>query len=743
MEEKPKKRKLLKWIIILIVLIIGGYIAYFFLSDYNRRNPFTAIPDNAIYIIESNNLTQGWNKINSSKIWQNLLANKKFKEINGFAKGLDSLIKDNKKLDYIFSDRKLLISAHMISNRDYDFLFIIDLKRASKVSFLTDYIKSITSYFGFAYSERIFGNNKILQLQKLTSRETLYITFIDNLMVCSYTSMLVDKSIMQKDKNYWNDNAYFKRAIDGIDNNSLFNLYINFSQLNNFINCFSTSNNDLVKSLSQTLILGAFNVKLEDLSINLSGGIAINDTIPSYFKALSEIKGGKQYSSSIVSNKSALYISLCFKNFKDFYEKLLTTFNTTDTSRSQNYNLSVKKVEKILKVNLEDDFFSWIGNEIAFIKLQPSANAREEDALAIFHTNDIEKAKSGLGHIMKQTKRRTLGLLKFDETEYKGYYIHYFNFSGLLKLFFGKLFSSIERPYFTYINNFVVFSNTPSSIMDLIDDYEVGNVLEKDESYLNFRKLFEPELNVFSYVQMSKIYSHLYYYSLPAKKQSIKDNKDVILSFTKIGLSLISKEKTFKTNLIVSFNESAAGDKELEDIEKAAEDLYLNEIMDSSKYEIVIEDKYYSNDGTVKIYFPDSKILQLEGRVENGKLSGIWRRYYESGKPESSVNYEDGIPSGVAVFYYNNPKQSTMVELNFKEGKIDGIAREYYENGSRKATVEYEEGQANGKANFYYDSGMLKIEGQYKNGVKQGKWKHYAETGEPYSKEKWKKGVKK
>jgi len=738
-------RKILKvflWILIPLLLIVGGIAAYFYFGDSGKRNALSVIPEDAIYIIETSNLTEGWTTLSDSKMWKHLLSNPKFDDINSSALTLDSLIKGNKTLDMLFSDRQLVISAHMTTFNDYDFIFAVDLKKASKISFLKNYIKDIVGYYAYEMGTRNFDGKEIIELKDIATKDMLSLCFIDNILVCSYSPVLIEKSIKQKNADFWTKNPKVRFVSTEIKGNKLFNFYFNYGQLEQFLRCYLSTPSPLIKSLSSSLNFSAFNVTFDNEKIQWDGYTSINDSIPSYFKALSDVSPGKWMAHEIISDKAAIYISMSFNKSGDFFDKLSDVFKSEDTTKTQDYEKTIKKVEKFLKVNLQEDFFGWIGNEIAFVKLMPSANARETDALAIIHTSDIDQAKTSMEKITKHVRKRTLGLLKFDDTDYKNYTIKYLEYGWFLKLLFGKLFSSFDKPYYIYMEDYVVFSNSPSCLMDFIDDYTVGKTLSHNKAFMDFIDNFDSKSNISAFVQMPKIYSHLYYYSKSDKRQGIRDNKDLILSFTRVGLQFTSEDGMFKTKLYADFDEEAGFDSELENIESAAEEIYFYEI-DSGNFKVAPDKKQLAKDGGVKIYYEDSTTIKAEGRVVKGKIEGLWRSYYEDGQIQSAVTYKDGLADGVALFYYDNEKQTTRVELTFTEDKVTGIYREFYENGSRKAMLNFKDGVPDGEAEFYYDSGVIKISGLYKDGVKEGKWKHYTETGEIISKDKWKKGEQK
>ncbi|MFH0866304.1 MAG: DUF3352 domain-containing protein [Bacteroidota bacterium] len=744
------RKKIVLSFLLLILLAIGAFVIYIVYSEAGKRNPFTAVPDDAIYIIETTDLTDGWATISDSKMWKHMRNNRHFEDISESAATLDSLIKGDATMDMLFSNRQMLVSAHMISGNDYDFLFVVNMKSAAKISFIKDYISSLVESFGYTMSKRTYSGQEIIELTDIETQEILYITLTDNLFVGSYSPILVEKSIKQKDKENWTKNTNFQLVASKISSSKLFNFYLNYSKLQEYMSCYLSEESDIVNSLGLSLNFSAFNVNFEDERLSFSGYTSMADSVSSYLKALSDISPGKADGYKVVSNTAALYLSMCFDDFNDFYKKLTTEFANEKGDEYENYSKAVKKVEKLFKVDLQEDFFSWIGTEIAFVKLKPVANAKEGDVVIAIQAKDIDDAIKGMDNLIKQVKKRSP--LKFDTVNYKNYTINYLDIKGFFKMFFGKLFGKLEKPYFTYMDDYVVFSNSTSTLMDMIDDYVAGNTLEKDEDFMTFKDNFSDNSNVTIYVRMPELYSHLYCYSNAEKRTGVHENKELILSFSKIGFQLESDGKLFKTTLIIEHDEDALFNKELEKIQAAAEELFVDEY-DSLKFIPALSDDILKKDGDFEVKFENLPTLptgqaggktQYEGSVKDGKIDGICKTYYESGNLESSVNYNDGKVSGKATFYYDNDEQQMKAELTFNdEEQIHGEYFEYYENGSKKVIIEYEEGKANGDAQFYYDSGNIKIEGKYKKGKKFGTWKYYTEDGNELTKEKWKKKNKK
>ena len=736
-----KSRKIFLISLTTIILGISGTAAYFYFKASPTRAIWNYIPQDAVYIIETDNLTKGWNTLSGSNMWQHLIDDPLFEDISESAKTLDSLIRDNETMDMLFTNRPLLISCHLLPNQDFDFLFLVDLKQAGKFAFIKDYVGGIVGMFGYEMSREKFENADILIISSKSSDEVFYISVIDNVFIASYNKGLVQNSITSSlTPDLWQNNSAFQAVVKSTSGSNLFRFYANYNFLSYYIGYYLADEQDLLDELKRIFNYSAFNINLESERLSFKGSTILKDSTNSYIHMLSSIERGPIQAYHIIPSDFALYLSISFADYMELFEKLKAEFTFNDSASAESYDKNIKKLEKLFGISLEEDFFSWIGNEIAMVKLPPTPNARENDMVAIIHAKDIELAMEGLDKIMKKVKNRTP--IKIKDAEYKNFKIHYFAINGFFKMFFGKMFAKLEKPYYIFMDDFVVFSNSPSNLMDMIDSYEKGRLLVNDGEYMSFLGQFDEKANVSVFLKGPKIYSHLFYYANKDQKTNIRQSREILASFHNIGFQLISKKKGFFDNyLIVEHNADAIFADELEKIENSAEDTYVSEF-DSL---LAIEQPTDYEDGkTCKIYYQDdSTILLAEGRIVNNKRQGMWRYYYKSGEIWGNLKFDDDEPNGKGILYYDKKDSENKVHADFVDGQIDGVYLEYYSNGKSKTSIQYSKGKPDGDAKFYYDSGNIKIEGAYKDGLKHGKWKHYTETGDMMNKEKWKKDKEK
>lgn len=135
--------------------------------------------------------------------------------------------------------------------------------------------------------------------------------------------------------------------------------------------------------------------------------------------------------------------------------------------------------------------------------------------------------------IEKKVKRRTP--VKIKTVNYKDFEINYVEMKGFFRLFFGKLFDKFEKPYYTYVDDYVVFSNKAASLLSFVEDYEQKNLLKDNPGFKDAFSYLKSSSTIFLYTDVRKFYSQLKLMMNPATWNEIQSNKDVLYSFL-IGL---------------------------------------------------------------------------------------------------------------------------------------------------------------------------------------------------------------
>jgi len=299
------------------------------------------------------------------------------------------------------------------------------------------------------------------------------------------------------------------------------------------------------------------------------------------------------------------------------------------------------------------------------------------------------------------------------------------------------LFKNIDKPYYTFIEDYVVFSNSENVLKSFIDDYITGKTLSHDEAYMDFRDEFYPKANMQIYVQMPKMFSVLEQSLTQAGKKALHEKKELLLSFSRLGWQMTAKDEMFKTTLIIDHDEKAIEKEKTEEKIRKIDASVHTGFFEDLQFKIAFPDTIQVADGAYVRYYADGKTPELEGKVKDNLPEGIWRTYYPSGNLQSVVNYHNGDVTGEMFYYFDKKPETLMVETVFDDDLITGKYLEYWENGAQKARLQYKDGKLHGEALYYYPSGKLRVKGKYKNGEKKGKWLFYNEKGEVIEKKRY------
>jgi len=123
-----------------------------------------------------------------------------------------------------------------------------------------------------------------------------------------------------------------------------------------------------------------------------------------------------------------------------------------------------------------------------------------------------------------------------------------------------------------------------------------------------------------------------------------------------------------------------------------------------------------------KEYWDNGK-LQSELNYENGKLNGTSTWYYENGKKEQQAFYKDNKLEGAMSRWY--PDGTLESRILYKDGKLEGTALTFDEEGNKATEETYRNDTLDGIFNQWYSNGQLKIHGQYDHGLYTGQWVYH------------------
>lgn len=632
-------RKFLR--ISLLVIFLAALIRLvFYLMPDKRINGMYLIPSDAIYIIESEQPLSSWKLLSSSKIWGSVKDHASFESIEEDADYLDKLLQDNSYLLKLFGERQFYLSTHKTTANDFDFLYLVDLRKSAQRPILYTALEKVLRGEGFEVTRREHASTEILEVRN--DKSVLSLCKIDNFLVCSYTPQLVESAIRQKNNPFFGIDYQFQEVFKEVSTKGAGRIYVQWSKLDDYLKCYFSNPDKLSADLDEALLFSALDLRMEENVWELIGYTSVNQGRRSYLRALSKAGKSEHRLPGILSNRTAWYTSFNFRSMQDFYRALRVELEQYPATKKE-FDQNIDKVENLLDIEIDKHFVDWIGNEVGVAQLQSSGYTNQEEDLAIFlKMRDKPLALKRLHEISEQVRKKTPA--KFKDLEYRSYRIRYLAIKGFFNALFGKAFEKLEKPHYTIIDEYVVFSNSPITLIGLIEDFEANRILQNTPAYQSIRTANKTSsLNAFVAPPVARkmIATHM----RGSSRQNLNKSAEQIDRFGAFALDLRAEGDVFTTRLRIVQIDELDSMMTRADVDQ----LYRSYAVDHSiNEEFVLE---YVEDGEFKQFFPGGEKIKILANMEDGQLHGRYEEFYPTGELHIKGKYKNGKKSGIWKFY--------------------------------------------------------------------------------------------
>lgn len=537
-------KRFLRFLLFLILLGIAALAGYFFLdTGSEERSPFEFVPPDFVYLIESDQPTRDWQNLSKTQVWQYLKTNPFFADIAESADYLDSLLQSNQTLVDLIELGNLVVSAHLTpkGSEDYDFLIMVDLRGIGrKLPKIKPATVELFKGLGYEVKTDQYFNIDLYDLYDPVYEDRMYMATVDNVLIFSYTESLVKRAITQSEQEPIRMDPAFAAVQDEADQGALYNVYLNFRRLPNLMGLYTSEMPSMLMGIDSIMSFAALDLDMTDDYVELAGYARQVDSMPSYLSVFSDVGRGEIHAGDVLPNSTVLYSTIGFDDFSDFYRRFEGYYEQSDPAGHADLVKNTQRLERFLKIDVERDFFSWMTDELVTAIVPVKGKFAY---VALLHFDDYEKTKERLDYVGERIGKT---VVRFDEQDYRGFPIKYLEMKGFFKLFFRKMFDKIEKPHYTYLDDYVVFSNDTTSLQYLIDEYLNSQTLARDEAYEDFLDRFESTSNVYTYIQTDEFYPYLRSLLDPPTRRDLSQNQEYLMRFPQMGFQLYPARSMYR-----------------------------------------------------------------------------------------------------------------------------------------------------------------------------------------------------
>ncbi|WP_316829799.1 DUF3352 domain-containing protein [Pedobacter aquatilis] len=456
-------RKILALVIALTVGVAA--LAYLYFSKLNNDNnakdlALQSATNNAPIIFAFQNDKGFYQIIEGQDLLQQILG----KEKTNLLKSFKEEITNDNTLNSFFSNQEVYLSILPDEEKKLNFLITVQIKEGKDQKQLYNYLQQQKSV-----SKKADNLYNI----KLNDSLNFFIGTQNQVLTISTSKKLIDDAAIRLTENPFTD--YIKQS-SVINKNVLAHLYINFNQAPAILkNIIAGSLNGELTVFDKQNSFASLNYNFSKERILFNGNTELKSST-NYLKLFENTPVQAISITNLLPYNTANYVWYAYDDYKNWLKKLAAW--QSENKESARIASVIKSVKNEYRVDLSPVFETYVKNQ--FISFQLST-AEKLGAIAL---SNGEKVKQ---------------LLLDVSSDYNDD-IKIFKSSDILYNFFGEPFKKFRKPYYTIIDNFIVFANNASTVQSFLNSYKNNKLLIETPQYQDALNQLSVTANIGYYI---------------------------------------------------------------------------------------------------------------------------------------------------------------------------------------------------------------------------------------------------
>jgi hypothetical protein len=496
-----KKNRLILLLVAILALGSTAYLSYRIFWKGRSYHPLELVAADAIFVFETTEPVMAWNQLVSQPIWNRLV---ELPSINNAQKQLltlDSLVGRSGNLDRSLRGNQLAVSLHPVSKEEFDFLYTISFNSSGSDVFIEKLEQNLPPLTRIV--TRSYANTTIKEVQHLDVERNFTYARINNCLVGSYTSFLVEEAIRlsqnNNEANFRNKNPQLIKAVPKPSGLGVVRL-----STSGIARLFGTLSRDTQLPLTKRF-------EDHDISANLELGFADNKILLTGYSYFSN-GAAKDFSASVsrkntalapyISNRTAVFVE--YNNAKAIQNKLFENkgFQPISTLKGD--------VEKQL---VEQGFLDKLKDEVGHLMFE-TVSKENQDQILLLKTESLSEQLALL-------KKFSFDQKVEEKTESTvDYYLDKEIFMISSQEFPAHLFSGrfkgFDDTYVTGWGDLLVFANSSKAIKLFLDDFSSDFTWGKSLQQKSYLESISGQAGVNVVINIPKVWNSIIESSTPS-----------------------------------------------------------------------------------------------------------------------------------------------------------------------------------------------------------------------------------
>lgn len=510
-------KKIYFTLIILLLAMLG--MAYLYFSRLNRESTYNEISlyaatENSGLVFCIHNDRSVFEILKGQDLLQRLIGETKFNQLSV----LKDKIISNSAVNQLISNRDIYISFSAGKSKEIDYLICSQLNDELDKPKFTDALQSA----GIKISQA----DGLMKLS-LNDSTDFYLGIEKNLVVLSAAAAPVKAAMAVNPPKDTKAFISYIKLNNKLSKNSVGNLFVDFNKIPAMIrSVLPGSLNGSLALFGHLNSFAALNYNFSKEKLFFNGTTKLNDT-GNYLSLFSATPSQKNTIDNLLPENTAGYRLYAITDYLSWRKSLIQWFTLHKEGTS--VNRTIKNMNQTYRLNPEEIFPPYFKDQLITFQLSSGEH------LGAVNLSNGDKVKQ----------------LLIDISDDYNEDIKRFKVSGLLYAYFGEPFKKFSTPYYTIIDNYLVFANQPSTVSSFLSAYRNNRLLINTADYTNL------------YAQISNSSSVTFYLSQRNSKDLVRKNvypsyyshfiaDKGLGKFTSLIYQLNSDKGIFQTNLLIN-----------------------------------------------------------------------------------------------------------------------------------------------------------------------------------------------
>jgi len=455
------------YLTLIILLLAMSGMAYLYFSRLNRESTYNEISlhaatANSGLVFCIHNDKSIFEILKGQDLFEKLLGEEKFKKLSL----LKDLVISNSSVNSLIANRDVFISFSG-KNKEINYLISTQLNGEPKKPVLTDALQS----GGIKLTEA----GGIMKLS-LNDSTLFYLGIEKNLVLLSGSEELVRTGLKGDTSAGSAEFIRFIKLNNKLGKNSVGNLFIDYNKITSLIKAVLPGNLNGNNALfNHQNSFAALNYNFSRERLFFSGTTKIN-TAGNYISLYASMAPQKNTIDNLLPANTANFRLYALPQYKLWRKALNTWFGLNKEDHA--VRKIIENTDQTYRLDPEGIFPKYFKDQLITFQLRSSEN------LGAINLSNGDKVKQLLIDISTD----------YDQD------IKQFKVSGLLYCYFGEPFKKFSKPYYTVIDNYMVFANSPATLQDFLKFYRSNELLVSTSDYTDLYAQISNTASVTFYV---------------------------------------------------------------------------------------------------------------------------------------------------------------------------------------------------------------------------------------------------